>query len=97
MFCKKCGQEIDDASVVCPECGAAQEEKPAVVDNGGFLWGLLGCCVPIVGLVLYLVWKDQKPKTARAAGKGALVCVICTVIYYVLMLVLGIGMGLTGM
>ena len=27
-------------------------------DNGGFLWGLLGCCIPVVGLVLFLVWKD---------------------------------------
>ena len=30
-----------------------------VNDNGGFLWGLLGCCIPIVGLILFLVWKDQ--------------------------------------
>lgn len=37
-------------------------------DKGGFLWGLLGCCIPIVGLVLFLVWKDTKPKTAKAAG-----------------------------
>lgn len=37
-----------------------------VNDNGGFLWGLLGCCIPIVGLILFLVWKDQKPKIGRA-------------------------------
>ena len=24
-------------------------------DRGGFLWGLLGCCIPVVGLVLFLV------------------------------------------
>ena len=34
--------------------------QPQVVDNGGFGWGLLGCCIPIVGLVLFLVWKDNK-------------------------------------
>ena len=45
-------------------------------DNGGFLWGLLGCCIPVVGLILFLVWKDQKPNTAKAAGIGALVSVI---------------------
>lgn len=60
-------------------------------DKGGFLWGLLGCCIPIVGLILFLVWKDTKPKTAKAAGIGALVCVIATVALYVLMAVLGIG------
>ncbi len=66
-------------------------------DNGGFLWGLLGCCVPIVGLVLFLVWKDQKPKTAKAAGIGALVCVIVCLIFYILMFALGIGLAATGM
>ena len=49
------------------------DENTNVVDKGGFLWGLLGCCIPIVGLILFLVWKDTKPKTAKAAGIGALV------------------------
>lgn len=62
------------------------------VDNGGFLWGLLGCCIPIVGLVLFLVWKDSKPKTAKAAGIGALVSVVLGVLYYVIMVVI-IGAG----
>ena len=59
-----------------------------VNDNGGFLWGLLGCCIPIVGLVLFLVWKDQKPKTAKAAGIGALVSVILAVAYYIVVFVI---------
>ncbi|MBS5283745.1 MAG: hypothetical protein KHY46_07745 [Clostridiales bacterium] len=57
-------------------------------DNGGFLWGLLGCCIPIVGLVLFLVWKDQKPKTAKAAGIGALVSVILSVLCYIVWFVI---------
>lgn len=67
-----------------------------VVDNGGFLWGLLGCCIPIVGLILFLVWKDAKPKTAKAAGIGALISVILIVIFYVLMLVIGVGTAVAG-
>ena len=57
-------------------------------DNGGFLWGLLGCCIPIVGLVLFLVWKDQKLKTAKAAGIGALVSVILGVLSYIVVFVI---------
>ena len=57
-------------------------------DNGGFLWGLLGCCIPIVGLVLFLVWKDQKPKTAKAAGIGALISVLASVLIYVIFFVI---------
>ena len=95
-YCRNCGNELDDQAAVCPNCGVTQETKPAVVDKGGFLWGLLGCCIPIAGLILFLVWKDTKPKTAKAAGIGALVCVIMSVVYYILIIALGIGVGLMG-
>lgn len=65
-------------------------------DNGGFLWGLLGCCIPLVGLILFLVWKDNKPKTAKAAGIGAIVGVVVCVIYYILMAVFGLGAAYLG-
>lgn len=60
-------------------------------DRGGFLWGLLGCCIPIVGLILFLVWRDEKPKTAKAAGIGALVSVILTILVYVSAFVMSIA------
>ena len=93
-YCKNCGNVIDDKAVVCPSCGVAQENTPQVVDNGGFGWGLLGCCIPIVGLILFLVWKDTKPKTAKAAGIGALVSVAIAVVYYILVIVLGVAASL---
>lgn len=96
-FCKNCGKEIEDNATICVHCGVAQETKTTVVDNGGFGWGLLGCCFPIVGLILFLVWKDTKPKTSKAAGMGALISVIISVVWYILMAVLGIGAGLLGM
>ena len=87
MFCKNCGTEVDDRAVRCPNCGENLNERiridDGIKDEGGFLWGLLGCCVPIAGLILYLIWKDTKPKTAKAAGKGALIAVILLVLYYI--------------
>ena len=94
-FCKNCGQEIHDQAVFCPACGVSQETKPQVVDNGGFGWGLLGCCIPIVGLILFLVWKDTKPKTAKAAGIGALVSVAIAILYYIVIIIIGVGAGLS--
>ena len=68
-----------------------------VDDKGGFLWGLLGCCIPIAGLILFLVWKDTKPKSAKAAGIGALVAVILAVIYYIVaFVIMGAGAMLLG-
>lgn len=105
-FCKNCGTQIDDNAVACPSCGAAQNDAPQnnvvqnnapqVVDNGGFGWGLLGCCIPIVGLILFLVWKDTKPKTAKAAGIGALVSVIISVVYYIIVIIAGVSFSLLG-
>lgn len=89
MYCKNCGAEIDDQAAICPKCGF--DQSPPVVDNGGFGWGLLGCCVPIAGLILFLLWKDTKPKTAKAAGIGALISAICLALYYVLIMVVGVG------
>lgn len=95
-FCKNCGSEIDDNAVVCPKCGVAQknlDEKPEVVDNGGFGWGLLGCCIPLVGLILFLVWKDTKPKTSKSAGIGALVGVIIGVVFYIILIAAGYSLS----
>ena len=45
------------------------------VDTGSAGWGLLGFCVPIVGIVLYFVWKNEKPNTARVCLNGALISI----------------------
>ena len=96
-YCKNCGKEIDDAAVICPHCGVQQEQLPvAGNDSGSIGWGILGCCIPIVGLVLFLVWKDQKPKTAKMAGMGALISVIASVAIYALMAIIGVGAGVMG-
>lgn len=36
-------------------------------------WLLLGFFIPIVGLILYLVWKETNPSKAKAVGCGALI------------------------
>lgn len=93
-YCSKCGTENPDGAVVCSNCGTPQQIQPSITpqaapvqeDKGGFLWGLLGCCIPIVGLILFLVWKDSKPKTAKAAGIGALISVAIGIIYYIVII-----------
>ncbi|WP_306583648.1 hypothetical protein [Fusobacterium ulcerans] len=64
-------------------------------DRGGFAWGCLGFCIPIVGLILWLVWRDEKPKTAKAVGIGALVSAIIGAVFvviYFIFLIFIIGM-----
>jgi len=58
--------------------------------SGGFAF--LGFLIPLVGLILFLVWKDQTPLKAKSAGKGALIGVIVSfvllIIYFVFIAVL---------
>lgn len=106
VACNECGaaQNVEIVQVVAEP---VVEPAPGVTpppaepeDKGGFGWGLLGCCIPIVGLILFLVWKDTKPKTSKAAGIGALVSVIATVViyivYFVLIVAIGVGAGIMG-
>lgn len=98
MFCKYCGKEIPDGSTFCPECGAnltentpPQTPRPPVAnpeDSSSFGFAFLCFLFPIVGLILYLVWKDTLPLRAKSCGKGAIVGVVVYVVFYILSAVL---------
>jgi hypothetical protein len=90
-FCSKCGCELQDEAVVCVHCGCAVASAPAAVQepDAPCTWAaVLGFFWPLVGLILYLVWKDKTPLKAKSAGKGALIGVIVsvasTILFYVL-------------
>lgn len=96
-FCTKCGKELMDEAVICPGCGCACANTTAYqsvaaedAPNTGF-W-VLGFFFPIVGLILYLVNRETKPKAAASAGKGAIVGLVVGVVASVL---LGILSGCT--
>lgn len=42
-------------------------------------WGVLGFFFPLVGFILWLVWKDDRPARSRSAGIGCLVAVCLSV------------------
>lgn len=96
-YCSKCGKEIMDEAVVCPGCGCSQTTQNAA-DASSFGWAFLGFCIPIVGLILYLVWKDNTPLKAKSAGKGALVSVILSVVVYIIYaIIIGVAIGTSGL
>lgn len=61
-------------------------------------WGILGFFLPIVGFILWLVWKDEHPARSRSAGIGCLVSVclgvVGSIIYIIILFaILGLGSG----
>lgn len=92
-YCLKCGKEIMDEAVICPGCGCSQKVQN-VTDSSSLGWGLLGFCIPIVGLILYLIWKNDTPLKAKSAGIGALISVIASVVIYLIyFVIIGVVVG----
>ena len=134
MFCKNCGQSLEDGVLICPNCNtpvdgyattnAAQPQTPPVNANPyntqpqapygaaqppyGYppqqpyaqqpygvppisqepaSVGLRVLCwfIPIVGIVLYFVKKDEKPVYAKQCGKVALISIIVNAVLSFLM------------
>lgn len=96
-YCRHCGNQLDERAYVCLKCGYAVEDtKPMNTDDkksGGFAF--LCFLFPIVGLILYLVWKDDKPLKAKSCAKGAIIGVVAYVVLSILSVVLTfLGLGL---
>ena len=75
MFCYNCGKEISNEAYVCPHCGVKVEKssiKNADADSG---------------LILFLVWKEERPQTSK-------ICGICALISFVMSIILGFVMGI---
>lgn len=77
-YCSNCGNELNDGADVCLNCGKQVSNnttltKQTTQEDDGTLYGFLGFCIPIVGLILYLTWQESKPNSAKAAGVGALI------------------------
>ncbi|WP_017381805.1 zinc ribbon domain-containing protein [Paenisporosarcina sp. TG-14] len=74
MYCPHCGEQIDTQAEICPKCGvrvsSIGEDKPNIAVNI-----LSFCCVPLLGIVLFFVWKDSKPVAAKSALIWALVSI----------------------
>ncbi len=86
MFCRNCGAEISEEAFVCPKCGVRTgggnggKKEVAADDAPNMGFAFLGFLIPLIGLILWLMWKDTSPLKAKSCGKGALVGVIVSVV-----------------
>lgn len=102
MYCKNCGNNLENNVAFCGQCGTPIDEqntssvnnnntaKPKETDSSNLGYALLGFFLPLVGLILFLIWKDEYPLRARSAGKGALISVIISFAAGVLLSIVGI-------
>ena len=85
-FCSNCGNELDEKAYICPKCGVKVNKNQVSNNNdsGSIGYGILGFFLPLVGLILYLCWKNESPKNAKTVGKGALIGLILFLIIFII-------------
>lgn len=91
MYCKNCGRTVDDTSSYCNNCGARIDNKPnadASEDSLSLGFAILGFFIPIVGLILFLIYEEKKPKRAKSAIKGALIGFITKIVLAIILVIL---------
>ena len=72
-FCPKCGKVVVGTTNYCSRCGYSLN---AFNDEPSFGFAFLGFLIPIVGLIVFLVMRDNAPERAHSAGKGAIAGVL---------------------
>ena len=75
------GQPLPQAPIQGYQSGGVA--SPNAEDTGSFGWAVLGFFIPIAGLVLWLVWKNTKPKTATQCRNGFIAGLVLTVAFYI--------------
>jgi hypothetical protein len=98
-YCPNCGKPVDPKAVICPNCGVPIATNNSISntnsDSGSTWWAVLGFFIPVVGLILYIVWKNDEPKNAKKAGLGALISVCVSLGFFTLCMFIAALAGLT--
>lgn len=81
-YCQNCGTQCVSQAVVCPNCGVPFHKENNVVQIDEPTTPLKVICflIPIIGLILYILYQDKKPISAKEYGKMALIGVVVGVI-----------------
>lgn len=101
IHCNKCGTEVRRKAVMCPSCGTSMTTSSVAASASGIIsdepcpdWAyfLTCCCTPVAGIILYFIWKDERPK----AAKEILPCMIWSIVIYVILVALSFLLGAIG-
>lgn len=83
-YCKFCGKQISDYADICMHCGRYQNKKEILDDAPSTGIAILSFIFPVLGFILWLVWKPTLPLRAKSAGKAALIGIILVLVLWLL-------------
>ena len=77
-YCSKCGKEIFEEAVICPNCGCAVEptvnkQQNEAEDKVSVGLCILSVLIPLFGFIYWPVNHKKTPKRAQACGITAII------------------------
>lgn len=94
MYCPNCGTSIDKNAEVCVNCGVnvlkLNTQTIPMNDRPNIWVNLLSlCCIPLLGIIMFFVWKEKQPKAAKSALIFGLIGLFISIIFSIIMFLLG--------
>jgi len=96
IFCINCGSRLS-----AQPAGAEQPQQDAPTqpyerrgyenDSSSIGFAVLSFFFPVVGLILYLVWRENLPLRARSSGRGAIIGAIVNVVIVIISVIVQIA------
>lgn len=99
MRCKNCNKEIKEDELFCENCGMRTKVSKNNINKNAYVelddevdglvkfgYGAMGFFFPLVGLILFLVWRQTKPVQSKAVGIGALIKLGVGLILFIIVL-----------
>ena len=94
-FCSACGTQIHAMAEMCPQCGVRQasagRSRQASSEGAGGLAVCGSFCIPLLGLILYLVWQDSKPEAAKEVCNWTIAGIVILPILWIIFLGAGLS------
>ncbi|WP_431028497.1 zinc ribbon domain-containing protein [Lysinibacillus sp. LZ02] len=97
MYCPNCGSSINENAEICVHCGVnvlkfSNQTTAAQNDTSNIWVNLLSlCCFPLLGIIMFFVWRDKQPKAAKSALIFGLIGLAISVVIGIISFVLGIA------
>ena len=91
MLCPQCGTNNEPGATNCKNCGVQfAKNSTAKVDKPNVAINIISlCCIPILGIIMFFVWRDTQPQAAKSALVFGLIGFGLIIASYILLGILG--------
>lgn len=81
MYCSNCRASVNENAKFCVNCGINIKQTVSIDDKPNIWINLISLFyVPILGIIVYFIWRKNRPRAAKSALMFGLLNIAITVI-----------------